>query len=186
MSELKTYFKENFKIPESDLTLIMNAFQEQSLKKGEYFLKEGQYCTKQAYLESGSFYYYMNIDGNEKVCDFAFEGAWMSYNKSLMGNIPSDMNIKALKDSKIQWVTMDGLKNLSNDISYVQEIGMKIMQYYFIQTADRAADLANLTAEQRYHKAIQENPNLLNVPQYHLASFLGIKPQSLSRIRAKK
>lgn len=186
MSTLREYLRSNFKISEEDLIKILGAFEIQKLKKGEYFLKEGQYCTKQAYVESGSFYYYMNIDGNEKVCDFGFVNAWMTYNKSLMGKIPSDMNIQALEDAQIQWISMETMEKLAQDVPSIHLIGMQIMQSYFVESATRAADLANLNAAERYYKAIEENPNLLNVPQYHLASFLGIKPQSLSRIRSKK
>jgi hypothetical protein len=128
--------------------------------------------------------HYKIHDGVEIPCDFLPENEWVTYIKSFMHRIPSDMNIKALEDTQLLRLSYNNMQELFR----LQPKFMALKNYYtelsFIQTAQHSADLSMLSARERYYKFMKEKPDLINrVPQYYIAAYLGIKPQSLSRIR---
>ena len=140
-----------------------------------------------AYVEEGSFLYYQLIEGEEKVCDFAFEADWITQYKSLLGKIPSEISIRALEDARVLCLNMDDMAALSEELPTVNLIRSTLAEQYFTKSTQRAANLTNLDAKGRYQALLQEMPMIhQRVPQYYIASYLGIKPQSLSRIRAEK
>jgi len=187
MDSLKNYLQSDYTFSESEIDRICNYFTPKQLLKNEYFLKEGQYCLSIAFVVKGSFIYYNIIDGEEKVCDFAFEDDWITQYKSLLNNIPSELYIKALEASKIFEISLEKMHELTQEIPATNAIRSNLAEKYFTISAERATSLATLQAEERYQKLIEDMPFIhQRVPQYHIASFLGIKPQSLSRIRAKK
>ena len=181
------YLKKHFSFSAEEMEMLEMAFEKTTFKKGEYFLKEGQYARRIGFVESGAMLYFQNNEaGDEKVCDFGFPGDWVTHIKSMISGTPTDMNIRALETTTIRWITGETMQKLSEKIPASNLMRVQISEQYFVKSADRAASLANLNAEQRYRKVVEETPELLMVPQYYLASYLGIKPQSLSRIRAKK
>ena len=187
MTTLVEYLKNEFSFSSEITEKIAASFKEATLEKGAYFLKEGEYCNKIGFVENGAMLYFMNLDGEEKVCDFGFEKNWVTHIKSMIGGIPTDMNIRALETTKIKWISGEKLEQITKEFPQINQLRVKLSEQYFVQSAERANELANLSAEQRYKKLVAEKPELLTkVPQYYLASYLGIKPQSLSRIRAKK
>ena len=148
---------------------------------------EGQYCKEVGFVEEGVFIYYQIIDGDEKICDFAFENDWVTHYKSLLGGLPSELNIKALEKSKVLLLDMDKMEELGNKNPRVLTIRTSLAEEYFTKSTERASNLTNLDAKGRYEALLEEIPSIhQRVAQYHIASYLGIKPQSLSRIRAEK
>lgn len=187
MNALRNYISSKFNFSDSDVEKILSFFSTRTLEKNECFLKEGEYCTSIAFVESGSFFYYFLQDGNEKVCDFAFENDWMTQYKSLLNDLPSELNIKALEKSTFQTISRDKMEMLMQEVPESSIIRTSLAEEYFTISTERASDLANLKAEDRYRKLVESKSFIhQRVPQYYIASFLGIKPQSLSRIRSKK
>ena len=136
------------------------------------------------YIKTGVIMYYKINEGIEIPADFAMENEWVGYLKSFTSGTVSDMSIKALEDTHILTLSNYSMHKLIN----TQPKFLAIKNYYtelsFIRNTDHASDLATLNAKQRYYKFMKENPDLINrIPQYHIAAYLGIKPQSLSRIR---
>ncbi len=187
MENFQSFLAANFEFNPEETQQILNCFEKKTLKKGAYFLTEGQYCKTVAFVEKGGFFFYQLMDGEEKVCDFAFEGDWISQYKSLINNLPSELSIKALVDSEIYWLDATAMDKLSDKVPKVLIIRTKLAEQYFTQSAERADKLATLKAEERYQWLLDSHPKIhQRVPQYYIASYLGIKPQSLSRIRAVK
>lgn len=155
------------------------------LAKNDLFLSVGKVCTSVAFIESGAVLYFReNDDADKLVCDVLFEGSWVTYIQSLVTKMPSDMNIQALEDTCIIEIEQDVLNTFFEKFPKAERLSRKLTEASFIQIAQRAADLQFLTAEERYTKVMKEEPRLIErVPQYYLASLLGIAPQSLSRIR---
>ena len=170
---------------DNELEMLQSMIEEVSLKKGDHFLKIGQVCRYVAYIGSGLTMHYHLHDGIEIPVDFQGEGEWVSYLKSLMSRTASDMGIKTLEDTTLFRLSADSLDRL---LEMEPAKVMKIKNYYteqsFIKNTQHGADMAMLNAKQRYQKFVQENAGLHNrIPQYYIAAYLGIKPQSLSRIR---
>lgn len=171
---------------EGEARIIVSHFEKTELGKGDFFIKQGQYCKKVAFVIEGALLYFENVKGEEKVCDFAFENDWISQYKSLINNVPSELNIQALEKTILFKVGREELEKLKQVVPKMNNFQASIVEYNFIKSANRASNLANLTAKERYVKEISANSKLTQrVPQYYLASYLGIKPQSLSRIRSE-
>ncbi|WKN45764.1 Crp/Fnr family transcriptional regulator [Tunicatimonas pelagia] len=156
------------------------------LAKGDFLLKEGQVSQEIAYVSRGLLMHYANNDGEPAPCDFAKEGEWVAHLKSFSSRQPSEMNIIALEDSLIYVFDRDGLQSLFRAHPRFMALQNYQVEQAFINTSQHANNLATLTAEQRYSQLIEQKPELVQrIPQYYLAAYLGIKPQSLSRIRKK-
>jgi len=187
MKNIKAYIKINFSFSPSEMEKILECFTLKTFKKKDYFLKEGQYCKSVGFVEKGNFIYYQNVNGEEKICDFAFENDWVTHYKSLLGNMPSEINIKALENSELYLLNIHKMETLSQTLPKVNLIRSTVAEQYFTKSTQRASNLTNLDAKSRYQALLEEIPFIhQRVPQYYIASFLGIKPQSLSRIRAEK
>ena len=187
MASLAQFLEDNFSFSSEEIETLLTYFEKKELRAGEYFLKEGDYCRGVAFVETGTIIYYQNIDGEEKVCDFAFDGDWLAQYKSMLGNVPSEINIKAIDDTSILFTRMSQLSAMVEALPKASIIRSVMAEKYFAESVERASSLANLKAEERYNNLLKQKPWIHNrVPQYYIASYLGIKPQSLSRIRAMK
>jgi CRP/FNR family transcriptional regulator, anaerobic regulatory protein len=171
-------------LSEPEVPQVMQYFRRLDLEKGECFLEEGQYCERFGCIIQGILVYIQTTDGVEKVCDILCEPSWFTYLKSLVGGIPSDMTIKALEDSVIYTISKTGLEELQHTFPNALLLRATLVEQSFMAIAERNIDLASLDAEERYKRFVRDFPHLVQrVPQYYIASFLGIQPQSLSRIR---
>ena len=187
MGKTARLIKSKFKFSDEEIEKIIACFTPKTIGKKEFFLKEGQYCKSVGFLESGSFIYYHITNGDEKICDFAFENDWISQYKSLLSGTPSEMNIRALEKSQLLLMDMDKMNALTEVMPKVNLIRSSLAEQYFTKSTQRATNLTNLDAKARYLALLEELPMIhKRVPQYYIASYLGIKPQSLSRIRAEK
>jgi CRP-like cAMP-binding protein len=169
---------------ETDIELLVGSLEEAFVAKGDYFLKEGEVSHHIAYILSGLTMHYKSLDGVVIPCDFTTKGQWLGYLKSFTNGIPADMSIQALEDTRLLKLSGKAMQHLFQ----LQPQFMALKNFYtelsFVSNTQHSADLAMLTAKQRYYKFMQEKPDLINrVPQYYIAAYLGIKPQSLSRIR---
>jgi CRP/FNR family transcriptional regulator, anaerobic regulatory protein len=167
-----------------EIELFFGFLDEGFIAKGDHFLKLGEVSHYVAYIVSGLAMHYKISDGIETPIDFTTEGAWMAYLKSFTGRIPSDTGIKVLEDTRILKLSATKMQELF----HLEPKFMTLRNYYtetaFMSHAQHGADLAMLDGKQRYRKFVKERPDLVNrVPQYYIAAYLGIQPQSLSRIR---
>lgn len=180
ITEIKTI--DNFSA--DDIKLFLNSFTETFLSKGEHFLIEGQVSKHLGYIKKGLMMHYKIIDGVEVPADFTIENEWVAYLKSFSNGTASDMWIKTLEDTHLLTMSNTAMGELFSK----QPKFLALRNYYtelsFIRNAEHASNLATLNAKQRYYKFMKDHPALINrVPQYYIATYLGIKPQSLSRLR---
>ncbi len=169
---------------DEDINMLIESFEESFITKGEYFLREGQISRHIGYIKSGLMMHFKIVDGVEIPADFTKENEWIAYLKSFTTSVTSDMNIKALEDTNL--LTLSNTK--MEELFQKQPKFMALKSYYtelsFIKNTEHTSNLATLNAKQRYYKFMETQPDLLNrIPQYLIAAYLGIKPQSLSRLR---
>ena len=144
--------------------------------KGDHFLNPDQVSRHIAFIDSGLMMHYSLHDGIEIPCNFSLDGDWMGSLKSLESGLPTEVAIKALEDSWIRVISAEQTLLFKNHL--VQQVFFNITQHN--------ADMAKLGAKERYYKLMREKPELISrVPQYYIASYLGITPQSLSRIKTQ-
>ena len=172
------------KFSNEDIDLVSRYLTEDSIAKNDHFLDFGEVSRHVAFIGTGLAMHYRLHDGVEVPVDFTPEGEWLAYLTSFSQGTPSDMGIKALEDMRILRLSATNMQLLFE----AQPKFMALRSFYtersFMSNAQHSADLAMLTGKERYAKFMKEKPDLINrIPQYYIAAYLGIKPQSLSRIR---
>lgn len=161
-------------------------FKEKSLKKGDYFLAEGQVCKQVGFIVKGLIRYYINDQGEDKVYAFGQENDFVCNNESFIPQIPSTKNIQALEDCEILQISYNDLQTLYKSIRQGERFGRLVIEQVFIQTLGDLSSFYVDTPEFRYEKFLRKHPDLQQrISQYHIASYVGVKPQSLSRIRKR-
>jgi CRP-like cAMP-binding protein len=155
------------------------------LKKGERWLEAGQVCRHIGFLQSGLLrIYYHDPAGNEVTCHFFTAGQFFSSHISYVSELPTRENIEALEDSEILQTEKSAMTQLAREIPAVQQYMQSEIDQLLVDMEARIQYLQTASAEQRYRTLLAEKPELfLAVPLQSLASFLGITPQHLSRLR---
>jgi len=154
-------------------------------RKGELLLEEGKICRKLSFLESGFLRFYINKDGNDVSKFFTEPPYCFTSQRSFNNEIPAQENIEALEESIVWEIDKSATEDLLK-IPNWSNFARKLTQEVQFFTEQILEDIQNLTAEERYFKMMKDGHIYLEkVPLKYLASYLGIAPQSLSRIRKK-
>ena len=154
------------------------------VKKGDFFVKEGQFCRSIYFLHSGLITLFLLKDGEEHVKDFSMSGKFITAYTSFMTGAPSQIYLRAEQDCEVSVWKGEYLQDLIAHYPQWTKFAKSMAEYLFFRKEKREISLLLDTAEERYLHLIADFPALIQqVPQYLLASYLGIKPQSLSRIR---
>ena len=164
---------------------IDDAFTKVSLTKGELWISQGKICDKVAFVVSGKLRnFYFDDGGNEVTCFFVAADQFVSAFTSFLTNTPTHENISALEDTVLKVISKKNLEDLSVEVPKMQIFRRVIAENLFISMEKRIVMLQSQSAFERYEIMLRENPEiLLNVPLQYTASFLGITPQHLSRLR---
>ncbi|MGD1840595.1 MAG: Crp/Fnr family transcriptional regulator [Thermonemataceae bacterium] len=171
-------------LSEQEINAILPQVVTKKLAKGEYFLQEGKICRGVAYVEKGLAMYYTLHEGEVVPAEFAAETKWLAYMKSLSTRTPSDMNIVMLEEATLLTLSADTLENLYKQFPKFLAFKSYQVEKTLIETTQHANNLARLSAKERYYKFMKDHPRLIDrIPQYYLAAYLGVTPQSISRIR---
>ncbi|MEY8761252.1 Crp/Fnr family transcriptional regulator [Chryseobacterium tongliaoense] len=169
-----------------EIECIKRLWKEKSVKKGDFFLAEGQICKYVGFIVNGLVRYYINYDGEDKTYEFAQENNFICNNESFIPQIPSTKIIQALEDCEIMQISYDDLQVFYQSIRQGERLGRLIIEQVFIQTLQSLSSFYTDTSEYRYERFVKKHPDLLQrISQYHIASYVGVKPQSLSRIRKR-
>ena len=160
-------------------------FTAKSLPKGGLWIKEGQYCNHIAFINKGILrIFYNDQDGNETSCFFMPEDNFISSYTSFLTLTPTKENIEAIEDVELLVINRENLEKLSKEVPKIEIWRRIIAENLFILLERRISMLQSNTAQERYENMIKENGDIiLKVPLQYTASFLGVTPQHLSRLR---
>lgn len=177
----------NTDIPEKELIKVKEIFKPHDIKKGSLFIKAGEIPTQIAFVISGLFrYYYISSDGVEVTKYFCLEKNFIASYSALLLEEESSLYIEAVEDSKILVCDFKMWKKLLDSHVCWQIIARKMMEKIFILMEKRESGFLLEDAKTRYINFLKEFPQLKDrVKQYHIASYLGITPVTLSRIHSK-
>lgn len=166
--------------------LVLPYLQAKTISAGDYFLKQGKICKSIAFIEEGLFRLYYLNDGKEVTNCFCKENTLTTSYSSLITQKESEMNIQAIEDSKVILLPYDALQKLYEKDLFWQQMGRLAAENEFIITECHNRFLRDLSATERYLQILEnENDLLQRVPLNHLATYLQITPETLSRIRKK-
>jgi CRP-like cAMP-binding protein len=169
-----------------EVDCIKLLWKEKSIKKGDFFLAEEQVCKQVAFIVKGLMRYYINHDGEDKTYAFAQENNFVCNYESFVPQIPSTKIIQVLEDCEILQISYADLQTFYKSITEGERFGRLVIEQVFIQTLKDLSSFYTDTPEYRYEKFIKQHADLQQrISQYHIASYVGVKPQSLSRIRKR-
>ena len=152
--------------------------------KGDFIIREGEIENHIYFLNTGATRHYFISDGKEFTVDFLFEGSFVTAYYSFITRERSTIFIEILEESETVVISREWLYAFYNKYHHTERIGRLIAESQYVKRLRREMDLLSLTAEQRYLALMEKNPALVNsISIKHLSSFLGIQPESLSRIR---
>lgn len=166
---------------------ITTSFKELKIKKGDHFLKEGEPNLLLGFIVNGLVRIYITKKGEEQSCiDFSKEGEFITVYESFLQKGISTQSIQAIEDTTLLVINNNDLQNLYQNIPNGDKLGRIVIEKRFIELAKQLLSIYLHNSEQRYLHFVKTYPDLLQrVPQYYIASFVGVKPQSLSRIRKR-
>ncbi|WP_166967580.1 Crp/Fnr family transcriptional regulator [Yeosuana marina] len=187
MIKLKKYLNSLNLISESSWKKIETIFVKKPLNKGDYFIKEGQKAVKVAFLQKGIVRaFYRTENGKEYNKHFFTNPSFIGGYSSLITGRINTINQQAITDCEIIVADYDKFTSLYSSCPDVETAARKLAELSFVEKEQREIEIVLLDASERYLLLREQFPNLEQlIPQYHIASFLGISPTQLSRIRKK-
>ena len=154
------------------------------LAKGEFLVSEGQICKSFSFIHEGTFSFLVLNDADEYVKDFSSHHKFITAYASFITQTPSKIFIRAEENAVLTQWSFDTYQTRLQSSAHWQQFALKMANYLYLRKEKREISLLTEAAEQRYLTMLKEFPDIVqHVPQYLIASYLGIKPQSLSRIR---
>lgn len=187
MKDLYNYLNTISPIQENTWNEVKILFTEHSLKKGAFFLKEGEVAKNFGFLKQGVIRaFYRSTKGVEYNKHFFTKNNMVGGYSSLVSQLPNTINQQAITDCDLLIANYTKLTDLLDKHQDLERLLRKIAEHYFVDKEKREVEIVLLEANKRYAIFQREFPQLEQIiPQYHIASYLGITPTQLSRIRAK-
>jgi CRP-like cAMP-binding protein len=182
---MRSFIQKYALLTENEWHLINDAFNPVEFRKNEMILSEGQVCRHFYFLEKGLIRFFILKDGNDITKYFTVAPYFFTSPESFRKKEPANENIQALEDCvayRINLQQADELLKLKTWALFTREFVREVQQH----TGELLLETKTETAEKRYEKLLTRYPDVIHrIPLKHLSSFLGIAPQSLSRIRQK-
>jgi len=177
--------EEIIEMPEYDRQLCIEFFEPVTFPKSTIIEKAGNIPGHQYFIVSGYVRnFYLDSKGEEVTTDINNGPRFFTSYTHFMNRTISNENIECVTNCELLKVTRDAVDILYQKGISIKDYTMMILQYFLEEEKKRMKELSTLTAEQRYAKFIKKCPNIIkNVPLKYIASYLGIRPESLSRVR---
>ena len=155
--------------------------------KGQFVVKNGEVCRYENFVLSGCLKtFYIDNDGHEHVVMFAIENWWTADLGSFIEQSPADYNVQCLEKSVLAQLSYDDLEQLYLQIPKLERFFRIIIQKAYVATQKRLINNLSLPAKERYLQFLDQYPLIeQRVPQYMIASYLGITKEFLSKIRSQ-
>ena len=186
-SPLLAQLKRVYKVSDKDCIGLVQLFEPLEVKKNEHLYRSGDIVRYVYFVEQGCLrQYYINNNGEERTIYFKMENGWCSELVSFLDNKPTELCVQALENSKLQIINQ---KNWVYAITHIQSFTMgfiRAQQDTNYMLKKRLAEATVETPEEKYLRFVKEQPLLLQrLPLYHIAAYLAMTPETLSRIRKK-
>lgn len=182
------YIKRYVNISETEIDLFNSYLKPRTLKRKEFLLKESQICKSRYYITKGCIrLYYIDNKENEQIVHFGIDNWWITDYESLVNITPSKLYIQATEDTELLELPEISFEKLCLELPKTERLFRMIMEKTYIASQKRLEYMFSMTGEELYHEFISSNPEFSQrVPQYMIASLLGMTPEFISKIRANK
>lgn len=192
IQEARKYLIKNIakhvKLSLEEISVFEEFWTEKTLEKGEYLLRNGDVCRYDNYVVSGALKaFYINAEnGNEEVLYFSIDDWWATDIDSFSKQIPSIYNIQAIDKTTVLQINYRSFQKLLTELPALERYFRIILESYLGTLQKRIVYSNVYDAEHRYYDFLETYPNVASkVPQYLIASYLGVSAEFISRIRKK-
>ncbi len=184
---LFNYIRRYIPLTGEDEMTILSSLKFRRYLKGQYVLQQGDICRFENYVHSGCLkVFYTDPEGQQHVVMLAVEDWWVADLGSFLSQIPADYNIQCLEDTELIQFSPDALEGLYQKVPQLERFFRIIVQKAFVASQKRIVNNHCLPAKERYLQFSQQYPEInQRVPQYLIASYLGITREFLSRIKSE-
>lgn len=171
-----------------DQQLFINSLHARRLLRRQFLLQADDICKYENYVVEGCLRsFYVDDNGNEHTLHFALEDWWITDLESFLHRTPARVHIEALEPAWVLQIDKPSLDHLYETVPAFERFFRILHQQAYLAQNRRILNNISMSGEERYHELLQRYPGLVQrVPQKHIASYLGITPVFLSRIRGRK
>lgn len=185
MNDFIIYLNNIVSLNQNQINHVQSKLSETTLKSGETFLELSDKNDKIAFIQQGLLEMTIYDDGEDKTIDFLFPNEFAVDYLNFLLDKPSEIEIRALKPSKLICIRKKDLHRLYEKDIQFQKIGRILAEKYYIDFVQRLRN-GTLSAKERFNLLFKEKPYWFNeIPQYKIAAYLNISPEWLSKLRAK-
>ncbi|MDD7887985.1 Crp/Fnr family transcriptional regulator [Flavivirga sp. 57AJ16] len=183
----KKYINDKTSLPEEDLNEILSYAIIKKLRRRQFLLQEGDIWRYNAFICSGFVRTYSVDDkGTEHIMNFSPENYWTGDRESLTNETPSKFNIEALENTEVLLIKKQDFEMLCKKIPLFNNLINNILHKSFLTSQSRIHSSISQSSEDKYNNFVLKFPTIANrVPQHMIASYIGISPETLSRIRSQ-
>lgn len=172
---------------EREMDFFLSLLEPRTFKRKKLYLEAGTICKHSAFVLEGALKSYsVDQDGKEHILSFATKDWWISDLYSLLSQKPAILNIEAIVDSEVLMLSRENQQLLYEKVPTFERFFRILVENSLVANQQRLIDNLSSTAEERYLRFIKKYPTIPScVPQHNIASYLGITPEFLSKIRAR-
>ncbi len=184
--QLKASISRFINLSEEECLQFAQLFYMREVKKKAYWFPSGTVCTEIAFIVKGCMRTYIEKNEVERTSQFFFENSWYTDYESWLTKQPSMVGVEAIESTELLIIPFRELERLYNETPKYERLGRLMAENTIIGIRNRNVSLLNDSPEEAYLKLMKERPKVISrVPQHLIASYLGIEPETLSRIRKK-
>ena len=186
MLALKNKILTYSKVSNEEFEFAFQYYKQERLQKGDLLIKEGDVADTLYFMQKGCVVFYALIDGEEKVIEFFMENDIFGDYHSYLKELPSKGHIRAIEDSVILGIKKADFEKILQKSHAMEHFGRKFLEERLLTVLINFQNNAVLSNEERYLRLMRKRPALFQrVPQYLIASYLGLTPVGLSKIRKR-
>jgi CRP/FNR family transcriptional regulator, anaerobic regulatory protein len=183
---IREYIGRFVSMPENDLRIFLDCLEKKVVPKGGYLMEAGQTCDYVAFINKGLFRAFCLVKNEEVTNNFSFSGNFLTNYPSFLTRQPSKEYHQALEDAEVLLLSHEKMQMIYNTLPSWEKFGRLIAEFILIRISERNQSMLFLSAEEQYLDLMKTRPKVIaNIPQHYIASYLGIQPESLSRIRKR-
>jgi CRP-like cAMP-binding protein len=184
---LLTHIQNKVDLTREEKVELQSFFVFKKLRKKQYLLQEGETCKYISFVRKGLLKsYFLDEKGGEHINLFAFEGWWISDFNSFINQEKAVLNIDAIEETELLMINRDDYEKLMVKIPAMERYFRILYQNSLVTKDNRLIVSSGFTAEEKYSQLIKNDPEIIKrVPHNLIASYLGLAPETVSRIRKK-
>ncbi|MBK7572581.1 MAG: Crp/Fnr family transcriptional regulator [Bacteroidetes bacterium] len=180
------YFSKVSPLSETESKAIEENMCIKVFKKGDFLLKEGQISVDTYFIMEGCVREFIVVDGEEKTTNFFTEEQWVISLNNFNSTSHAENNLECVEDTTVSVGNEEQAQKLFKIFPRFETIARAIVEADFVEQKKLLTSYLTDSPEQRYLKLLKSRPDIFQrVPQYQIASYVGVKPESLSRIRKR-